>query len=145
MHDATEKDSRCLILALGDSTTAGTPGFKSPIEAPPDGSGNVESQYPYWLMQTHPDWCMLSRGVNGERTDDILARLAREFIRFTPDLVMIIAGVNDIYQGRPADIVRRKLEAIYAAAKRAPSHRRWEHPPLQHRHRGRERPDACRQ
>ena len=33
------------IVALGDSTTAGTPAFKSPIEAPPNGSGNVESQY----------------------------------------------------------------------------------------------------
>ena len=26
-----------LIVALGDSTTAGTPGFESPIEAPPAG------------------------------------------------------------------------------------------------------------
>ena len=25
------------IVALGDSTTAGTPAFKSPIEAPPNG------------------------------------------------------------------------------------------------------------
>ena len=43
--------SRC-----GDSTTAGTPAFKSPVEAPPVGAGNVESQYAYWLMQAHPDW-----------------------------------------------------------------------------------------
>src|SRR5438876_193409 len=64
------------IVALGDSTTAGTPGFKSPIEAPPDGRGNVESQYAYWLMKTHPDWRVLNRGVNGERTDQIHARAA---------------------------------------------------------------------
>jgi lysophospholipase L1-like esterase len=57
------------IVALGDSTTAGTPGFRSPIEAPPDGSGNVESQYAYWLTQAHPEWEILNRGVNGERTD----------------------------------------------------------------------------
>ncbi len=56
------------IVALGDSTTAGTPAFKSPIEAPPDGAGNVESQYAHWLMQSHPDWRVLNRGVNGERT-----------------------------------------------------------------------------
>ena len=37
--------STLTIVALGDSTTAGTPAFKSPIEAPPNGSGNVESQY----------------------------------------------------------------------------------------------------
>ena len=40
-----------LIVALGDSTTAGTPGFRSPVEAPPDGAGDVESQFAYWLMQ----------------------------------------------------------------------------------------------
>ena len=44
-----------VIVAFGDSTTAGTPGFQSPIEAPPDGAGNVESQFAYWLMQAHPD------------------------------------------------------------------------------------------
>src|SRR4051812_50202776 len=65
------------IVALGDSTTAGTPAFKSPIEAPPNGSGNVESQYAYWLMQTHPEWQVLNRGVNGEGSDQICSRVAR--------------------------------------------------------------------
>jgi len=32
------------IVALGDSTTAGTPGFKSPLEAPPAGEGDATSQ-----------------------------------------------------------------------------------------------------
>ena len=62
------------IVALGDSTTAGTPGYKSPVEAPPNGSGNVESQYAYWLMRARPDWQVLNRGVNGERSDQIGAR-----------------------------------------------------------------------
>ena len=66
------------IVALGDSTTAGTPGFKSPVEAPPNGPGNIESQYAYWLMQTHPDWQVLNRGVNGERSDQIRARFDRD-------------------------------------------------------------------
>ena len=48
------------VVALGDSTTAGTPGFQSPVEAPPDGAGNVESQFAYWLMQAHPDWRVLN-------------------------------------------------------------------------------------
>jgi lysophospholipase L1-like esterase len=47
------------IVALGDSTTAGTPAFKSPIEAPPNGAGNVESQYASWLMKEHVDWRVL--------------------------------------------------------------------------------------
>jgi acyl-CoA thioesterase-1 len=104
------------IVALGDSTTAGTPAFKSPIEAPPNGSGNVESQYSYWLMQTHRDWQVLNRGVNGERTDQIRARFARDAAQPKPAVVVIIGGVNDVYQGRSAEAAERELEAMYDAA-----------------------------
>jgi acyl-CoA thioesterase-1 len=104
------------IVALGDSTTAGTPGFKSPIESPPNGAGNVESQYAHWLTRAHTDWQVLNRGVNGERSDQIHARFARDVLAAKPAAVVIIAGVNDIYQGRTADAVQRELEAIYAAA-----------------------------
>jgi acyl-CoA thioesterase I len=104
------------IVALGDSTTAGTPGFKSPLESPPNGAGNIESQYAYWLTQTHGDWQVLNRGVNGERSDQIRARFARDVLGAQPAAVVIIAGVNDIYQGRAADAVQRELEAMYVAA-----------------------------
>ena len=104
------------IVALGDSTTAGTPGHRSPIEAPPTGSGNVESQYAYWLMRARPDWRVLNRGVNGERSDQIRARFSRDAAQATPAVVVIIAGVNDIYQGRSAESVMRELEAMYIAA-----------------------------
>jgi lysophospholipase L1-like esterase len=107
------------IVALGDSTTAGTPGFKSPIEVPPDGSGDVESQYAHWLMRTHPDWRVLNRGVDGERSDQIRARFARHVTDATPQVVVIIAGVNDVYQGRTAESIQSELEAIYAAARAA--------------------------
>ncbi|HEX3704408.1 MAG TPA: SGNH/GDSL hydrolase family protein [Vicinamibacterales bacterium] len=104
------------IVAIGDSTTAGTPGFASPLEAPPDGAGDVESQYAYWLMQIHADWRVLNRGVNGERSDQIRARFTRDVLDATPDAVVILAGVNDIYQGRAAASVERELAAMYAAA-----------------------------
>jgi lysophospholipase L1-like esterase len=107
------------IVALGDSTTAGTPAHQSPIEAPPDGAGNVESQYTYWLMQAHPDWQVLNRGVNGERSDQIRARLDRDVMQATPAAVVIIAGVNDVYQGLSAASVERELEAMYTAARAA--------------------------
>src|SRR4051794_7862221 len=105
------------IVALGDSTTAGTPGFQSPIEAPPNGAGNVESQYAYWLMRAHADWRVLNRGVNGERSDQIRARFQRDVVAARPDAVVIIAGVNDVYQGRGAAAIERELEAIYDAAR----------------------------
>src|SRR5882672_1487740 len=104
------------IVALGDSTTAGTPGYRSPVEAPPNGAGNVESQYSYWLMHTHADWQVANRGVNGERSDQIRARFNRDVLGAKPAVVVIIAGVNDVYRGRAAAVVERELEAIYDAA-----------------------------
>ena len=109
--------SNITIVAIGDSTTAGTPGFQSPIEAPPNGSGDLESQYAYWLMKAHPEWRVLNRGVNGERSDQIRARFGRD-VRGA-DLVVVIAGVNDIYQGLGGDVVERELEAMFERARAA--------------------------
>src|ERR671937_2571156 len=107
------------IVALGDSTTAGTPGFRSPLESPPDGAGNVESQYAFWLMQRRPDWLVLNRGVNGERTDQIRARFARDVLDERPNIVVIVAGVNDVYQGLGSESVQRELAAMYEMARAA--------------------------
>ena len=107
------------IVALGDSTTAGTPAFASPLESPPLGRGDPTSQYAHWLVRSHPDWEVLNRGVNGERSDQIRARFDRDVISARPAVVVVIAGVNDVYQGRSADAVQRDLAAIYAAARAA--------------------------
>ena len=107
------------IVAMGDSTTAGTPGWKSPLEAPPNGAGDETSQYAYWLMKTHPAWEVLNRGVNGERSDQILARFERDVIAEKPAAVVIIAGVNDVYQGRPADFATANLKTMYDRARQA--------------------------
>src|SRR5436305_15035575 len=96
---------RLQIAAYGDSTTAGTPGFRSPLEAPPAGAGNAASQFAYWLMQARPEWNVLNRGVNGERADHIRARFVADIRETKPDVAIVLAGVNDIYQGRSADSV----------------------------------------
>ena len=110
------------IVALGDSTTAGTPLFKSPVEVPPDGEGDETSQFAYWLMQAHPEWDVRNRGVNGERSDQIRARWTRDVASAGAAAVVIIAGVNDVYQGRTVEHVTRELRAMYdlAAAARMP-------------------------
>jgi lysophospholipase L1-like esterase len=108
-----------LIVALGDSTTAGTPLFLSPLEAPPEGRGDERSQFAYWLMRQRPDWRVLNRGINGERSDQIAARFDRDVLAERPDAVIIIAGVNDVYQGRPATQVTPVLDDLYERAARA--------------------------
>jgi lysophospholipase L1-like esterase len=107
------------IVALGDSTTAGTPGFRSPVEAPPDGEGDPRSQFAYWLMQAHPEWRVLNRGVNGDRSDQIAARFERDVLPHRPDLVIVIAGVNDVYQGRSVAHVQTELRRLYDRAAQA--------------------------
>ena len=115
----SSQPSRVRIVAMGDSTTAGTPAFKSPREAPPNGSGDVTSQYAHWLMQSHPDWEVINQGVNAQRSDVIAARFDEDVIAKKPDLVVIIAGVNDVYQGRPAQHVKDQLAAMYRKAREA--------------------------
>jgi acyl-CoA thioesterase-1 len=102
------------IVGLGDSTTAGTPGFLSPLESPPSGAGDKKSQYAYWLMKEHRDWEVLNRGINGERSDQILERFPRDVIREEPAIVVILAGVNDIYQGFEAEFTTGNLSRMFS-------------------------------
>jgi lysophospholipase L1-like esterase len=111
--------TRVRIVAMGDSTTAGTPGFASPLEAPPSGRGDRTSQFGYWLEQAHPEWEVLNRGVNGERSDQIRARFERDVVAARPVVVVVIAGVNDVYQGRAAGQVTRELRWMYDRARDA--------------------------
>jgi lysophospholipase L1-like esterase len=135
------------IVAIGDSTTAGTPGYASPLEAPPLGRGDPASQYGYWLMRSHPDWEVLNRGVNGERSDQIRDRFDRDVISARPAVVVVVAGVNDVYQGRRVGEVTEQLRWMYdRAQRRGDSGGGWYNPPLRLCHAGTERadpPDQC--
>ena len=62
---------------------------------------------------------MLNRGVNGERSDQIRTRFLRTIADREAGRRILLAGVNDIYQGRSAESVERELEAIYHAAREA--------------------------
>lgn len=108
-----------IVACLGDSTTAGTPLFKSPIEAPPDGEGDERSQFAYWLRRVHPGWQVINGGVNGERSDEIALRFDRDVLARSPQVVVIIAGVNDVYQGRSVEHVTRQLGLMYDRARAA--------------------------
>ena len=115
-------EPRIRIVAIGDSTTAGTPAFQSPRERPPQGDGDQTSQYAYWLMKTHSAWEVLNQGVNAQRSDQIAARFDEDVVARHPAVVVIIAGVNDVYQGRPAQDVKEQLAAMYRRAGAAGIH-----------------------
>ena len=108
--------SRLRIVGLGDSTTAGTPGFLSSIEAPPNGTGNPESQYTYCMTKEHPEWTVLDRGINDQRTHEILARFSHDVLDEAADYVIILAGVNDVYQGASLESIEANLLTMYKLA-----------------------------
>src|SRR5712691_6795820 len=97
------------IVGLGDSTTAGTPAFRSPLESPPDGEGNPESQYAFWMMKAHLEWTVLNRGINGQTSSEIRARFRDDVLRVKPAYVIVLAGVNDIFGGAEPESVEREL------------------------------------
>lgn len=109
-------DPRWVIVALGDSITAGAPGFISPLEYPPHGRGNEESQYSYWIMQKHPDWRVINQGISGERTDQMLARFESDVLSHQPDIVIVLGGGSDLSQGYGTAWVKRHLARIYRRA-----------------------------
>jgi lysophospholipase L1-like esterase len=67
-------------------------------------------------MEAHPEWQVVNCGVNGERSDQIRARFERDVIAAAPRAVVIIAGVNDVYQGRSVEQITAHLAAMYAGA-----------------------------
>src|SRR5207249_10586915 len=102
------------IVGLGDSTTAGTPGFRSPLEVPPRGDGNPESQYAHWMMRSHPEWRVLNRGINGETAEEIRNRLPRDVLPERPAYAIVLPGGDDIFGGDRPETGGRHLAAMYA-------------------------------
>lgn len=107
------------VLAMGDSTTAGTPAFRSPVETPPKGQGNPESQYTYWLAKQIPGWTFLNRGVNGDRIEEIIIRLRKDLKDIKPKIVILLAGINDLYQGGSTERVTSNLKSLYDLAEKS--------------------------
>jgi lysophospholipase L1-like esterase len=107
------------IVGLGDSTTAGTPGFRSPLEAPPSGQGDPRSQYAHWMVQLHPEWQVDNCGIAGEGSGEVLARLDRDVLQRRPDLAVILAGVCDVFRGADPGEIRSNLSTMYARCRAA--------------------------
>jgi lysophospholipase L1-like esterase len=99
-----EPDERVLVAALGDSITEGSPGYDSRR------GGDETSQWQYWAARIEPRLEFRNRGIYGQRTDEIMARL--EDCVSGADLLVVQGGINDIAQGRQADGAAANLRAM---------------------------------
>jgi lysophospholipase L1-like esterase len=105
------------VAALGDSITAGSPGFD-----PSHGNAkllgfaeNPQSQWEYWAQLKNPLLRFRNCGVYGERTDEIARRLLA--CQKGADVLVVQGGINDIAQGRPVAEAARNLRAMVERGK----------------------------
>ncbi|MHA1972137.1 MAG: SGNH/GDSL hydrolase family protein [Candidatus Hodarchaeales archaeon] len=97
------------ILCIGDSHTAGFPGFD------PAWGGNVESSYEYWLekllSQEYEDrgFLLSNEGICGQTTREVLARYIRLLNTNRFDLTIFWAGANDLAIGLPHSEIRTNI------------------------------------
>jgi len=85
------------IVAIGSSSTAGA-GASSPDASYP-------SRLAVELKQRFPlqDITVLNRGVNGEETEDMMARFASGVIAAHPQLVLWQVGTNSVLRDHPLE------------------------------------------
>ena len=106
-----------IVVGLGDSITAGNPGYDpDPARQPFEGT-NVESQYLYWAAQADPRIEFRNHGVGGERTDQILARFTTATTG--ADVLVVQGGINDVVQGRAVEKAAADLHELVRLGKQA--------------------------
>jgi lysophospholipase L1-like esterase len=106
-----------LVVAVGDSITAGNPGWDPDPErrALEDPGDDETSQYLYWAARARPGMRFRNHGVGGERTDEIRARLGPAAVG--ADVIVVQGGINDIVQGRAVELAAADLDAMVRRAK----------------------------
>jgi lysophospholipase L1-like esterase len=110
--------SPIVVAALGDSITAGSPGYD------PDPSQRAiwrfgddpRSTWEHWAAAKDGRLRFRNCGVFGERTDQIAARL--HTCAKGADVLVVQGGINDIAQGRSIDDAESNLRAMVQAGKR---------------------------
>ena len=104
-----------LVAALGDSITAGNPGYDpSPKARAALGFGHdPRSQYEYWAHRDDPRLRFRNCGVFGQPTSQIATRL-RSCARGA-DVLIVQGGINDIAQSLQGPAPLRRLAVTDAA------------------------------
>lgn len=106
------------MAALGDSITAGNPGYDpSPRARAVLGFGHdPRSQYEYWAHRDEPRLRFRNCGVYGQPTLQIATRLPS--CARGADVLIVQGGINDIAQGRPLAVAAANLQAMVHAGRR---------------------------
>jgi len=85
------------IVAIGSSSTAGAGATSAAATYPSRLAAELRARFP------GHDITVLNRGVNGEETDDMMARFANDVFAAHPQLVLWQVGTNSVLRDHPLD------------------------------------------
>jgi len=105
-------ESRIVVTTLGDSISAGNPGF-DPNPALHEREGdNPESQYQHWAALLDPRLDFRNHGVGGE----VVAEIEARFDTSVPgsDVLVVQGGINDVFHGKPLEGAAEGLARMVA-------------------------------
>jgi lysophospholipase L1-like esterase len=106
-----------VVACLGDSITAGSPLWDpDPLVRERLVATDERSQWEWWAARLDPDLELRNHGVNGERTDEIAARL--ELAVEGADALVVQGGINDVVQRRPVEEAARNLAGMVEHGRR---------------------------
>lgn len=125
------KQINTIFLCLGDSLTAGFPGYDPSDDGISEGYGNKQSQYEYWLKSLCLEHfqkkfgllneniinnlMFVNRGILGELTSDLLRRVNYEILKTKPkpNYTIIIEGTNDLGWGIPIEEIFSNIKELH--------------------------------
>lgn len=84
------------IIFLGDSITDAHRSYQADYALSSYGVGFVRSVAGRLLCEDHAKYQILNRGINGNKTVDLYARLKKDVWNENPDVLSILVGVNDL-------------------------------------------------
>ena len=114
---ARDTTATTLVATLGDSITAGSPGYDpDPLMRETLGFGADEkSQWQYWAAKANQSLRFRNCGVYGQRTDEIARRL--DSCAKGAQALVVQGGINDIAQGRPVERAAANLRRMVERGK----------------------------
>lgn len=84
-----------VIVAIGSSSTAGAGATSTAATYPSQLARELKARFP------DSDVTVLNRGVNGEETDDMMARFTNDVVAAHPQLVLWQVGTNSVLRDHP--------------------------------------------
>ncbi len=124
-----------IFLCLGDSLTAGFPGYQPSLDGISEGFGEENSQYEFWLKvlciellenklgsvgdDLFNGLMFVNKGVPGEITGEFLKRIDEDMIKFVPkpNYSIILGGSNDLGWNVSNNEILKNIEKLHQVSR----------------------------